>query len=259
MNHPDKYNTIGNSYNTTRKADPYLLSRLTDLLGNIDHVLDIGSGTGNYTIALSQKGYNMIGVEPSEVMINEAKRRSEKVKWIQGTAEELHLNEQFDGTLATLTLHHWNDITKGLSKVKEQLKPGFPIVIFTSSPEQMSTYWLHEYFPKMMADSSLNMPTTETVKSALANAGFTHIQEEKYFIKPDLQDQFLQCGKDQPELYFNPEIRNGISSFRSFSYTDEVDAGLAKLKSDIQSGRWQDIRQRYESNLGDYLFIKAIS
>ena len=109
----------------------------------------------------------------------------------------------------------------------------------------------------MLKDSSDAMPSISEVVTALEKAGFSDFIHEKYFVKPDLKDQFLQCGKDQPELYFDVNIRNGISSFRSFSYTDEIESGLAQLRSDIDSGQWKTIRDQYNSDLGDYSFIVA--
>lgn len=257
MNSPSKYNSIGHTYNTTRMADPYLLSRMKFHLREAKNCLDVGSGTGNYTIALSESGIQMTGVEPSDVMIEKARLKSDEVEWIQGTAEEFKLNKQFESGLASLTLHHWGDIERGIANFQKHLQHGAPLVIFTSSPEQMETYWLKEYFPRMLKDSCDSMPSISEVVAALEKAGFTSIHQEKYFVKPDLKDQFLQCGKDQPELYFREDIRKGISSFQSFSYADEIESGLAKLRSDIDSGKWKEIRNLYNSDLGDYSFLIA--
>lgn len=260
MNTPTKYDKIGSGYNTTRKADPYLLSRIVQLLNLNPNstLLDVGAGTGNYTIELQKHGFQLTGVEPSEAMRMVAQQRNSEVRWLAGTAETFDLDETFDGAIATLTTHHWNDLELGFEAIKKHLKDGAPLVIFTSTPKQMSTYWLNEYFPKMISDSAVQMPTEELTIHALKEAGFSRIETEKYFVKPDLQDQFLQCGKEQPELYFREDIRNGISSFRSFGYKDEVEDGLSKLREDIDSGRWKEVAQQYESSEGDYLFIKAL-
>ncbi|MEL6846516.1 MAG: class I SAM-dependent methyltransferase, partial [Bacteroidota bacterium] len=74
----EKYDRIGQGYNDTRQADPYLLSRMQTLLHCPvgEQVLDIGCGTGNYTIALAESGLSMIGVEPSEQMLATASRNA---------------------------------------------------------------------------------------------------------------------------------------------------------------------------------------
>ena len=69
------YNTIGTGYNHSRRADPYITGRLLALLQAVPGggYLDIGCGTGNYTIALAAAGLGFTGVDPSEVMLLEAR------------------------------------------------------------------------------------------------------------------------------------------------------------------------------------------
>lgn len=52
----------------------------------------------------------------------------------------------------------------------------------------------------MLIDSILQMPSYETVLSAAQNVGFTFVEIEKYYIKPDLEDMFLYAGKHNPSL-----------------------------------------------------------
>jgi len=63
-----KYDRIGDNYNLTRKADTFISDRLFYHL-NPDknkQYLDLGCGTGNYTIELFKKGVRIIGIDPSE-------------------------------------------------------------------------------------------------------------------------------------------------------------------------------------------------
>lgn len=148
-----KYDKIGTGYNSTRKADPYLTDRLFYLLRpqNDKLYLDIGCGTGNYTCVLADKGLNIIGVEPSVQMLNEAKSRNQNIKWKNGTAEQIPAGDKtFDGIIATLTIHHWTDIKKAFFELNRVLADNGRIIIFTSTPEQMKAYWLNHYFPKML-------------------------------------------------------------------------------------------------------------
>ncbi|MEI6021571.1 MAG: class I SAM-dependent methyltransferase, partial [Bacteroidota bacterium] len=71
-----------------------------------------------------------------------------------------------------------------------------------------------------------------SIKDAL-DAGFENIRQEKFFVTNDLQDLFLYSGKCRPEIYMDPSVRAGISSFHLSVYGDEVENGLAKLKQDI--------------------------
>jgi len=253
-----KYDKIGTDYNLTRKADRYLTEQLFHhLRPTINGIyLDIGCGTGNYTNEFHKKGFGFIGIDPSEKMLAKAKLNNAKIDWKIGSAEHTNLPKNYvEGIIGFLTIHHWNDLQEGVSELFRVLKPNGRIVIFTSTPKQMRGYWLNHYFPKMLSDSMNQMPTLESVETAMKICGFELLGTDKYFIQPDLQDRFLYCGKNNPELYFDDQIRNGISSFSSLANQKEVQQGLTELRNDIDNGKIKDIIKSYENDLGDYLFI----
>ncbi len=252
------YNIIGTNYNSTRCADPTITERLYQLLsaeqGNL--YLDIGCGTGNYTLALSDKGLNLYGVDPSEIMIQTAQSRNQTIQWKLGTAENIPSeSSMFDGIIGTLTLHHWKNLQKGFKELYRVLKNGGKAVFFTSTPEQMNYYWLNYYFPEMLERSILQMPSLEVITDAAFKAGFGGIETEKFYVRDNLQDHFLYVGKNTPALYFNKAIQNGISSFSSLAHNEEIKLGLSKLKSDMDAGLFLDIKSQYDNDLGDYLFV----
>ena len=256
----EKYDRIGRRYNHTRRADPYLLERMRLHLQpeNGRQYLDVGCGTGNYTIALAQAGGVFTGLDPSGTMLETARRRSGSIQWVLGRAEQLPFPpESFDGALASLTTHHWADMEKGLAEIYRVLKPGGRLVVFTATPEQMKGYWLNHYFPAMMAASIAQMPSWERVEQALRAASFGPAVQEKYFIRDDLQDLFLNPGKHRPEMYFDEQVRAGISSFSGLANQTEVQAGLERLKQDIDAGVIASVIRQYDNESGDYLFIVA--
>jgi len=115
----EKYDIIGVNYNATRKADPHLFSRLHALLDPNPNgtYLDIGCGTGNYTTEFAKKGYRFIGIDPSTEMLEKAKKQNTNISWKIGKAEHIELPDaSADGIVASLTLHHWQDLVQGFSK-----------------------------------------------------------------------------------------------------------------------------------------------
>lgn len=253
------YDRIGAHYDATRKADPYIVERLLALLDTpIGRVLDIGCGTGNYTLALAGPERSMTGLDPSTEMLGKARLKSTAIDWVQGHVERIPLPaNSFDAAVAVLTLHHWNELSAGFAQLAKVLVPAGRLVILSSTPEQMQRYWLCHYFPIAMERSAAKMPSAQVVERSLESAGFRMECTEKYFVRKDLQDLFLQCGKHRPELYFDDRIRRGISTFAALADTDEIASGLARLRADLESGRWTAVMQRYESDAGDYLFVKA--
>lgn len=253
-----KYDKIGTGYNSTRRADPYLAGRLFHLLQpKSDRLyLDIGCGTGNYTCVLADKGLKFIGVEPSEKMLSEAKSKTQNIKWLNGTAEQIPAdNKTFDGIIATLTIHHWTDIKKAFIELNRVLADNGRIIMFTSTPEQMKGYWLNHYFPQMLHSSIIQMPSLADIREAIAQTEIEITGIEKYFIKDDLQDCFLYVGKNNPNRYFDETVRHGISSFSSLANIEEVKQGLSKLRNDIDNLAFDTIKNQYANEFGDYLFI----
>lgn len=253
-----KYDTIGTGYNATRKADPYLTKKLIEHLSPVKGgiYLDMGCGTGNYTNELEKLGLQLIGIDPSQKMLAKAKQKNKNIDWRIGVVENIDLPDRsVDGIIGSLTIHHWTDLQKGFCELYRVLKPNGHIVIFTSTPEQMKGYWLNHYFPKMLNDSIIQMPSLESVEKVMVSSGFNISEIDPYFIKPDLKDKFLYCGKHNPHLYFDERIRHGISSFSSLANRSEVEQGLTQLKNDIDSGKIKEIIDSYKNDMGDYLFI----
>lgn len=254
------YDTIGRSYDSTRQADPYIIARLFHLLSPMSGslYLDVGCGTGNYTAALENMGLDFVGVEPSEEMLKAARNRSKVITWLQGSAEEIPVDGcSFDGVIATLTIHHWKNLEQAFMEISRVTKPGGRLVLFTATPEQMHGYWLNHYFAGMLRTSANQMPSLHTISKALTEAGFGITATEKYVIGEAIRDNFLYAGKHRPEIYFNDEVRMGMSSFATLANQDEVNEGLSKLKSDLETGKFKEVQEAFDNNYGDYLFIVA--
>ena len=254
----EKYDIIGKGYNDTRKADPAIVDRMWDHLGLEagNQCLDIGCGTGNYTLAFQRRGLHMIGVEPSLHMLNIAQSRSVEVDWRHGQSEAIPLGDaSVEGAVAMLTLHHWTDLAKGFQEVHRVLKPGGKWVILTASAAQMRGYWLNHYFPAMLQKSIDQMPDLNLITKLLKTSGFSDLQLAPYLIPPNQIDLFLYAGKERPRLYLDARVRKGISSFADLALQAEVEQGLKQLEADIDSGEIDNVMAQYAHEEGDYLFV----
>jgi len=255
------YNQIGNDYNLTRSADPYIAGRLYEAVfsGTDGPYLDIGCGTGNYTIALSGKRLSITGVDPSDKMLTSARERCTTIRWHKGSAESLPFADKtFIGIVGMLTLHHWHDILAGFKEMHRVIQPGSKVVFFTSEPEQMKGYWLNHYFPCMIQESTRQMPSLELLRDTASAAGFKALPPEEYFVRADLKDHFLYVGKDRPEIYLDKTIRDGISSFAALGNGEEVERGLLQLENDINSGEFNQVKASYQNDIGDYIIFRAV-
>jgi ubiquinone/menaquinone biosynthesis C-methylase UbiE len=256
---PTLYDLIGSTYATSRRADPAIARALARTLRLVPSgaYLDVACGTGNYTLALSAIGGTWTGVDASEVMLAQARRKSSAIAWSQSSADALPFpDEAFDGAVCTLAIHHFPDLAGPFAEVRRTLRSG-SFAIFTGLAEQMRHYWLCHYFAETMARSIEKMPSEAQVRTALSQAGFRSLTVAPFFVTNELQDLFLYSGKDRPELYFDSAIRANISSFVQLAPAAELQDGLVRLRADLRSGAFAAVKARYANEAGDYAYITA--
>lgn len=254
------YDKIGIEYDTTRRADPVILSRLVSLLeaDRSEKYLDIACGTGNYTSELAIFGGTWHAFDQSQKMLSEARLKSSLVTWQQcDVAETTYDDNCFDGATCSLAIHHFPDLEAAFDEIARILRPRSKLIIFTATPDQMKSYWLNHYFPIMIERSCNQMSTLEVIEPNLNKAGISIEDTEPFFITPDLQDFFLYSGKQRPEMYLSESVRNGISSFHNFCSESELNSGLSRLKDDIETGSINAIIEKYACENGDYLLISS--
>ncbi len=250
---------IGIGSDTTRCADPYLLSRLSLFLRPVRDRwhLDVGCGSGNYTIAMREAGIRIAGLDLSAQMLSRAHAKCPALPVYRGRAEALPFRSgAFAGATCTFVHHHMDDPVAAFGEVRRVLAPGSRFVILNGTVEQLQHYWLNEYFPKSLEKAAAPYARFET-NSALRTAGFTIDKVELYEVRDDLKDWFLYCGKNKPERYLDPKVRAGISSFSTAPDEDEIARGVARLEADIRSGHIKEVMRSYAWDGGDYMFTVA--
>lgn len=253
------YDMIGKGYDRTRKADPQVTERLLYHLQPQPGrgYLDVGCGTGNYTAAIARQQLQVTGLDPSDEMINQAEEKYPDIPWVLGRAEALPFEDgSFHGAITTLTIHLWDNLIKGFKEIHRVVDEG-RLVIFTSMPHQMKRYWLNEYFPSVIVQSMRMMPGFDSLQATLDRAGWRLCASEKFNVNKDIKDQFFYSGKHNPELYFESTMRSSISYFAAANNQEEVATGLERLRDDLDSGRFEEVREKYANDFGDYMFIVA--
>jgi len=97
-------------------------------------ILDIGAGTGRYSVALANEGYDVTAVELVKYNLGILKKKNSSVKAMQGNALNLKKlpDETFDMTLLFGPMYHLfgsTDKEKALSEAKRVTKPGGIILV----------------------------------------------------------------------------------------------------------------------------------
>ncbi len=65
-------------------------------------LLDMGCGTGNLTVRLADKGFDVIGQDVSAEMLSQAAAKNPEIQWICQNMSETDLGEQVDAVISTL-------------------------------------------------------------------------------------------------------------------------------------------------------------
>ena len=150
------YDTIGEGYDGTRRADVRLVERLIGHLAPVPggRYLDLACGTGNYTAALAARDIDIAGVDASGVMLDAARAKAPAIAWSKGRAEDLpYADGAFDGVMCSLAIHHFGDVGAAFAEVARVLGRG-RLVILTTTPAQIAGYWLNWYFPEAYPNKS---------------------------------------------------------------------------------------------------------
>jgi ubiquinone/menaquinone biosynthesis C-methylase UbiE len=126
-------------------------------------LIDIGAGTGRYSVALANEGYDVTAVELVKHNLGILKAKNSAVKAYQGNALKLSRfeNDSFDITLLFGPMYHLytvEDKVKALNEAKRITKPGgYILVAYCMNEYGVLTYgFKEENVLDCIADGRLN-------------------------------------------------------------------------------------------------------
>ena len=161
---------------TMKYLHKYLDKRKAECNNTNLSILDIGAGTGRYSIALVEEGYDVTAIEPVKHNLGRLKQKSNQVKAYQGNALKLSRfsDESFDVTLVFGPMYHLleeEEQIRALQEAKRVTKQGGFILV---------AYILNEY---------------SVITHAFKDR---HIKES---IKNGMLDEMFHCTKLANPLY----------------------------------------------------------
>ena len=148
-----------------------------------------------------------------------------------------------------LTVHHWPDRARGLAELCRVARDR--VVILTWEPDAARFWLIEDYSPALVAIDRGLFPTPDEMRRTLGP-----IEVHPLPIPHDCTDGFLGAYWRRPQAYLDPAVRGAISTF---SKIGDVEAGLARLRNDLEDGTWSRrhalLLTRSELDLGYRLVV----
>lgn len=177
-----------------------------------DRILDVGAGTGRYSVALSQEGYQVDALELVKYNLGVLKAKKSTVKAVQGSALDLsrYPDGTFDLTLLFGPMYHlftYEEKKKALSEAKRVTKVGGTILV---------AYVMNEY--SVLAHGFRDGHIKESIAAGKVDESFqTHTNMDDLYsfvrletinqLNQDLDLERLQIiAADGPSDYMRPVL-----------------------------------------------------
>ncbi len=126
-----------------RKRSAYLIALRTG-----PDALDVGCGTGSLAARMADHGYRVVGLDPSEGMLEILTSRAPGVRAVPGSGAELPFAQaSFDLVYSVAAMHHIADpesVRRTLSEMVRVTRRGGRVVVWDHNPR-------NPYWPLLMA------------------------------------------------------------------------------------------------------------
>ena len=178
------YEAGGVGYARLRRTDPRIAAHVHAALGDASTVLNVGAGAGSY----EPDDRYVVAVEPSPTM-----RAQRSTPAVDAVAESLPFDDDsFDAAMATVTIHQWPDLERGLAELRRVARG--PVVILTFDADALARFWLFAYVPEVRAAMSGWMLTNgdavargverlrEALRSGVWDARHGHLRSQPEYV-----------------------------------------------------------------------------
>jgi SAM-dependent methyltransferase len=231
------YNSLGSGYASHRRPDPRIATVIHAALGDARTVLNVGAGAGSY----EPEDRYVVALEPSATM---RAQRPADAPAIRGVAEALPFDDNaFEAAMAVMTVHHWTDLSAGLSELR-RVASGSVVIVAGDGPA-LPRFWLNDYAPELIAAERRRYPPIEKIARLLGR----RCEISVIPIPADCTDGLTEAFYARPERLLDPSVRRAQSSWAFLPVGAEA-RFVERLAADLASGAW-------DARYGDWKALPA--
>jgi len=263
---PQSYRQLCQIYDRKRKASVAILDRIRALLSlqPSDIALDVGCGTGNYTIPFVNDVKLLTGLDICGEVLTYARAKHPKgLEWVESSALDTpFMPSTFSKIWGISSLHYFRGMNQTLlfEEMHRILQPGGVMVFDTEFAEQHASLWIKEFFPSLISRYRHSIFSTDQYRDWLADVGFTDVTFSFMELGPNELDFGVRLGQHDPRQYLKTDKLSAIPAFVEMD-EDERDGGLAHLRQSISDGTIEGIISTYRAKAslaGDVGLVRAV-
>ncbi|MCD6489130.1 MAG: methyltransferase domain-containing protein [Thermodesulfobacterium sp.] len=182
MKYFDKIAKVYDSWYTTKtgsyvdKTEKELVLSLLKIKKGLS--LDLGCGTGNYTLELYKKGFEVIGLDSSKEMLKIARKKIPELLFINGDAYFLPFKDQVFNLVVSITMFEFiKEPIKVMKEIYRVLKPEGEVLIGTMNGR--SLWFLFKRIKSLFVETAYRYArfyTPKELENFCQKAGFKNIE-----------------------------------------------------------------------------------
>lgn len=183
-------------------------------------ILELGGGTGMYTIPLLRRGYDVVSVDVSSKSLEVAQKHAanenlgERLHTVATSIENIQEDGKFDAAVGKHILHHLDSIQVAAEKSYASLKSG-GVALFME-PNPLCPYWLLyisiDRKRRWSIEKGILTCWPWHMRGVFRQAGFNEITTKYYGLIPaTLTRKFPILGKLNKSLGGIPLLRNFLA------------------------------------------------
>jgi SAM-dependent methyltransferase len=177
------YDDYAERYRRNRFAVPWILDPLLEAIGKLPRaarVVELGCGTGNYSIALNEARSDLhyFGFDISKGMLEQARQRSAAVEFAEGDANARfpYPDDFADLSFCVDVLHHLTDYRQMFQELRRILRAQGWIIAVTDSVADVNQRSLTRFFPETRPIELSRYPDLHLLKGLARDQGFEEVE-----------------------------------------------------------------------------------
>ncbi|HIW61872.1 MAG TPA: methyltransferase domain-containing protein [Candidatus Stackebrandtia excrementipullorum] len=228
------YSRQADRYDVSRGASPSILEPILECVDTAPGrvLLDVGGGTGNYAVALEERGWDVTVVDVSPHMLQRAEAKGLTVLAADACALP-HVDGGVDAVTMVSMLHQVEDWQKALHEAARVLRPGGVLAVMVLTSEHLENVtWAFDLFPSMREFAHPRRPSIAGLRAALPGGRVQPL----WFT--DLKDASIAALCAQPHAMLDERLRRQTSFFERLERDNpaELAKGLRSLRDMLDNG-----------------------